>query len=334
MVPETLRFGILGTGFIAHKFAATFAGLNGRARLTAVASRDRARADGFAREFGIRHTFGSYLDLARSDAVDVIYVATPHNFHLDCIRLCAENGKHVLCEKPITVNRAEAETVRELSERYGVFVMEAYWSRFTPAFEKMMDLLHDGSIGPYRFMRAEIGFSHPGARRLRKIDPLLAGGALLDVGVYNVMMAGSVFGYTCRDIVATARLNDTGVDLYDAFSMRYEDGSVAYLMDTVRGRMDNKAIVYGDRGCLTLHNFLGSEKLTVDVDGEPPRDLDFPFACNGFEYEILHVCDCIRRGLHQSDRMPLGDSIAIMGTVDRIAEIIGLHAGPAAPVSR
>lgn len=321
---KELKFGILGTGFIAEKFTAATAVLGCEMEVRAVASRTKEKAAEFAAAHGIPVAHGSYEALAADPEIDVVYIGTPHHLHLNNIRLCAEHGKHILCEKPLVLNKNQALEAASVASRYGVFVMEAYWSVFVPAYDRFRELLHGGQLGKVDFMRAEIGFSHPGKRGFRKIDPALAGGAMLDVGIYNVMIASEVFGYDGQVLEARAAMNEYGTDLHDEFVLTYPDGRTAYLMDTVRGRMDNKAIVYGEKGCLILHNYLGSQKVTLDVNGEPPIDYEFPFDGNGYEYEIRHVCRCIRDGKTLSDVMPLTKSIAIMEISDKIRAIINL----------
>lgn len=321
---KILRFGILGTGVIANKGASTFDVLGEAAALAAAASRDKEKAAAFAARYGIPKSYGSYEELARDPEVDVVYIGTPHNFHLENIRLCAENGKHVVCEKPIAVSGDEAREIQRLSRENRVFIMEAYWSVFLPAWRKAMDLLRSGAIGEYRFLRGELGFSHPGARGLRKIDPKLAGGSMLDLGVYNIMLAYQIFGHDVSDVRVKSHLNEYGIDLYNAFDLTYADGSLAYLMDTVKGRFDNKAVIYGERGCVTIHNYLGSEKVTLDALGEPSEDFVFPFEKNGFEYELRHACQCIREGLTESPVMPLSESIAILDMADKLLAMSGV----------
>lgn len=321
---KKLKFGILGTGFIAEKFTSAAAVLGSELEVWAVASRTKEKAEEFASVHGIPVTYSSYEALAADPEIDVVYIGTPHHIHLDNIRLCAEHGKHILCEKPLVLNEKQALEAASIAKQYGIFMMEAYWSVFVPAYDRFKELLQGGQLGKVDFMRAEIGFSHPGKRGFRKIDPVLAGGAMLDVGVYNVMIASEVMGYDGQVLEARAAMNEYGTDLHDQFVLTYTDGRAAYLMDTVRGRMDNKAIVYGEKGCLILHNYLGSQRVTLDVNGETPIDYEFPFEVNGYEYEIRHVCRCIWEGKTESDVMPLTKSISIMRISDKIRAIINL----------
>ena len=321
---QTLRFGILGTGFISNKAASTFEVLGKDAVLTAAASRSAEKSAAFAAQYGIPKSCSSYEELAADPEVDVVYIGTPHNFHLENIRMCAEHGKHVVCEKPIAISGEEAREIARLSQEHKVFIMEAYWTVFLPAWEKARELLRSGAIGRYEFLRAELGFSHPGARGLRKIDPKLAGGSMLDLGVYNIMLAYQIFGRDVKDVRIKSCLNEYGIDLYNAFDMTFADGSLAYLMDTVKGKFDNKAVIYGEKGCVTIHNFLGSSKVTLDALGEPSEDFAFPFEKNGFEYELRHACRCIREGLTESPIMPLSESVAILDRADRLMAASGI----------
>lgn len=324
MSERLLRFGIIGTGFIANRCASTFEVLGDDAVLTAVASRSAEKSAEFAAKYQIPKSYGSYEELACDPEIDVIYIGTPHNFHLENIRMCAQHGKHVICEKPLAISAQEAREIARLSQEHGIFVMEAYWSVFTPAYQKAVELLKSGAVGQYGFLRAELGFSHPGARGLRKIDPKLAGGAMLDLGIYNIMLAYQIFGHDVKTVHAKSCLNEHGIDLYNAFDFTFADGSVAYLMDTVKGRFDNKAVIYGEKGCVTIHNFLGSPKVTLDALGEPSQDFVFPFEKNGSEYEMRHACACIRKGLLESPLMPLRESIAILEMSDKLIGMCGI----------
>jgi len=319
-----LKVGIVGTGFIAEKFVLAASVLQDELEVWAVASRTNEKALEFANNYKIPNAYGSYEALAADPEIDLVYIATPHNLHLDNIYLYAKHNKNILCEKPLVINEKQALEAAAIAKQYGIFLMEAYWSVFVPAYDKFKEILHSGQLGKVDFMRAEIGFSHPGKRGFRKIDPAVAGGAMLDLGVYNIMIASEVFGYDAHVKEARASMNEYGTDIHDAFVLTYTNGQTAYLMDTLRGRLDNKAVIYGEKGCLTLHNYLGSQKVTLDINGDPPIDYEFPFDVNGYEYEIRHVCRCIREGKTQSDVIPLDKSIAIMKISDKIRHMINL----------
>jgi len=321
---QKYRFGIVGTGMIANKFAEAAQILSDRMILQAVASRTLEKAQAFANNYQIPDTYESYEAMALADDIDVVYIATPHNFHLANIELFAAHKKHILCEKPIVVNAREAAQLLELSEKHNVFIMEAYWSVFVPAYLKFQELLSDYQMNESGFLRSEIGFSHPGARGMRKVDPTLAGGALLDVGVYNLMIAGEVFSYEfdIRDVKTIK--NDQDIDVFDAFVLDHGSGRTSYNICTVKGRMTNELIVFGQDGCLILKNFLGSQLVVEDKKGLAPVEHHFPFAANGYEFEIRHVCDCLDQGLLQSDKMPLSKSVAIIQSADEIRKRINL----------
>ena len=319
---KPLRFGIMGTGSIAQNFVIASRVVE-EMEVAAVASRSKERGAEFAGRHGIAKSYGSYEELVADPDIDIVYVATPHPAHLNNIRMSVENGKHVLCEKPITVNARDAELAVELARTNGVFLMEGYWTVFLPAFAKFKELV--GELRNPRIMRSELGFSQTGARAVRKADPELAGGALLDLGVYNLLISSEVFGYEGELIDARAGFNIYGTDAYDAFTLEFPGGEAAYGMCTLRGRLDNKTIVYGEDGCVTMHQFNASQKVTLDLDGAEPVDFDFPFEANGYEYELRHVCACVNEGKGESDRVPHAKSLAIMRLCDQIREQIGLR---------
>ncbi len=207
-----LNWGILSTGTIAKKFAATMTRLADSGRVLAVASRSRETAAGFAAEHGIARAYGSYEELVRDPDVDIVYVATPHSLHYENAKLCLEHGKHVLCEKSFAVNAAQAERLFELARGKKLFIMEAFWTKFLPAYGLVAAELAAGTIGEVVHFRAQYGFAPTGARYVRKFDPALAGGALLDIGVYTLGVAAMVLGYRPRRLHSQAVMGEYGTD--------------------------------------------------------------------------------------------------------------------------
>ena len=178
-----MNWAILATGTIAAKFAETVNGMKGEDRLAACGSRSREKAEAFGKKYGIPRTYGSYEELLRDEEVDAVYVATPNNMHYENCMACLEAGKHVLCEKPFTTNVKEGERLFAAAEERGLFIMEAFWIRHLPALKKMQELINGGVIGQVGFARCDFGFVAEGARKARKFDSGLGGGALLDVGI-------------------------------------------------------------------------------------------------------------------------------------------------------
>ena len=322
--PEPVNWGILGPGSIAHRFAAGLRDADG-ARLVAVGSRDADRAEAFAAEFGTAQAHGSYAALAADPAVDAIYVATPHPQHAPACRLCLEAGKHVLCEKPLAVNAAEARAVAACARDHGVLLMEGMWTRFLPAIAGLRDLLQDGEIGAPALVQCDFGFAAPVDPASRLFAPELAGGALLDIGVYCVAFASMVLGNPDA-VAASAHIGVTGVDERTALALSYPDGGVAALSCCITVRTPQVATVVGSGGSVTVASpFWHSDRLTVRRADAPPQERHYPLTGNGFNYEAEHFMDLIRTGATESPRMPLAESIAISETLDAARRAVGVR---------
>ena len=190
---KTVKWGIMGPGTISHKFVQSLKCLDG-CEATAVGSRSKERAGEFAAQYGINRAYGSYEGLANDPDIDIIYVSTPHTAHFECTLMCLKAGKAVLCEKPFTINAKEAEILITTARTYGLFLMEAMWTRFLPAIVKVRELLAEGAIGEVRMLRADFGFRGKFDPLSRYLNPKIGGGALLDVGVYPVSFASMIFG--------------------------------------------------------------------------------------------------------------------------------------------
>jgi predicted dehydrogenase len=323
-VTKDIRWGILGTGSIAAKFARGLASL-ADARLVAVGSRSSATAEAFAETFGVPHRHASYEALAQDPEVDVIYVATPHSLHRENSILCLRAGKAVLCEKPFAINAAEALEVIELARARGLFLMEAMWTRFVPLIAKLRELLADGAIGQVRLLTADFGFRAPFDPAGRLFNPELGGGALLDVGVYNVSLASMIFGPPSR-VVSMADLGQTGVDEQAAFVLGYEQGQLAVLSTAIRTSTPQEALMMGTDGQIRIHSpWWKPTKLTLSAGGQPEKVIEIPFIGNGYNYEAQEVMNCLRADRTESPVMPLDETLAIMQTMDEIRAQCGLR---------
>jgi predicted dehydrogenase len=312
----TVRWGILSTGKIAHKFAEGLRSAEG-AQLVAVGSRTDERAEAFADEFDVPHRHGSYAALAADADVDAIYVATPHPMHLDDSLTCIEAGKAVLCEKPLTVNAEQAKRLISAARERKVFCMEAMWTRFLPAIVRLRELLQAGAIGEVRMLAADFGFRAELDPAGRLFDPEYAGGGLLDVGVYTVSLASMVLGPPAS-IVSQARLGVTGVDEQAAVVLAHEGGALAALTCAVRAHTSEAAWIAGTEGLIRVHRpWWRSAGLTVESGGTT-EEIDLPMRGNGYNYEADEVARCLEAGRLESPVMPLDESLQIMRTMDRI----------------
>ena len=322
---DSIRWGLIGLGSISRKFAT---GLNylKDAEVYAVASRSQEKADAFGAEFAASKCYGSYEALANDPAVDVVYIGTPHTYHLPHTLLCLNAGKHVLCEKPFAVNRAQAQTMVDCARANKRFLMDAFWTRFFPGMIKLRQLLEDKVIGDVMLLQADFGF------RLNQImpehrlfNPELAGGALLDVGVYCLQLASMVYGKQPSEILSLGTLGTTDVDELSATIFKYSDYELATIATSIRLSTPQEARVMGSKGTISLPNWWHPSEMTIALAGQAPESLTFENEGNGFNYEAAAVGNCIRAGLLECDVMPLDETLAIMKTMDRIREIWALR---------
>ncbi|HOJ32064.1 MAG TPA: Gfo/Idh/MocA family oxidoreductase [Candidatus Hydrogenedentes bacterium] len=321
---NTIRWGILSTGSIAHTFARGLSAAPG-AELVAVGSRTQEAANAFGEEFNVPHRHGSYEALANDPDVDVIYVATPHNLHKENTILCLESGKAVLCEKPFAINATEARAMVETARRKKLFLMEAMWSRFIPAIVRVRELVKEGAIGEPRMVVSDFGFRAGWNEEGRLLNPKFGGGGLLDVGVYTVSFASMIFG-TPNAIASMAHIGRTGVDEQAAMIYGYPEGRLAVLYTAVRTNTPQQAFVLGTDGRIQVHApWWKPCRLTLTVYGKEEQTLDIPFAGNGYNYEAEETMRCMQNGKLESDVMPLDETIAIMETMDKTRAQWGLR---------
>ena len=317
---KTIGWGILGPGSVAALFARDTEALSGT-KLAAIGSRSPDRAMAFAGRFKAERSYGSYEELVGDPAVDVVYVATPHPFHKEHVLLCLEHGKAVLCEKPMAVNEQEVREMVSCARGKDLFLMEAMWTRFLPVMKDVRDWLPDGRIGDVRLLTASFAFRVPWVPEGRMLNPRLAGGALLDVGVYVTALASMVFGGPPSGIEAAAHLGETAVDEQTAMIFRYEKGALALLSCAVRTDTCSEARIYGTEGSIRIPEFWKAASATLETPGkEPVRSA----GDSGYQYEALEVMSCLRAGKKESRLMPLDESLAIMRTLDEVRVLIGL----------
>ena len=308
----------MGTGAIAHKFAAGLAELDD-AELVAVGSRARKTADEFGRTYGVPNRHASYEDLANDPRVDAIYVATPHPMHKENSILCLNAGKAVLCEKPFTVNAREAAELIGVARDKGVFLMEAMWTRFIPIVAKVRELVRGGAIGEVRMLSADFGFrAHPDAES-RLFAPKYAGGSLLDVGVYAVSFVSMILGKQPESTAGLAHIGEMGVDEQGAWVFLYYKGEVAMMASAIRTTTPHQALVMGTEGHIQLQPpFWRGTKATLTHASGESEELELPYDGNGYQFEAAEVMRCVRGGKLESEVMPLDESLGIMATMDSI----------------
>jgi dihydrodiol dehydrogenase / D-xylose 1-dehydrogenase (NADP) len=251
---KEIKWGIMGTGTIANNFVLGL-GFIENAKLYAVASRSIEKAEEFGKKYNASKAYGSYEEMARDKDIDVIYIATPNSQHKANIILCLNNDKAVLCEKPLTINAAEAEEVIKLAKVKKLFLMEGMWSRFFPVMDKVRELLQEGAIGEIRMVNADFGFRREGPREDRKYSLVRAGGALLDVGVYPISFASMIFGEMPNSIKGITHICDTGVDVQSSMLLGYGEDKMAVLSCSINTPTPKEARIIGNKGSILIPDF-------------------------------------------------------------------------------
>ena len=317
-----MRIGILGAGNIAGVLAKTIAEMDGVERY-AIASRTKEKAEAFAKEFGFKVSYGSYQELVKDPMVELVYIATPHSNHYEDMKLCIANGKPVLCEKAFTMNAAQAREIAELAAKENVYVTEAIWTRYMPSRKLINDILASGIIGRAATITANL--SYVIYKKPRIILPELAGGALLDIGVYGLNFALMHFGTEIDRIESSVQMTDTGVDGAESITIFYKDGKMAVLNHSIYCRSDRKGIIHGDKGYMVVENINNPNKIAIyDKDDKLIKEVMVPEQISGYEYQVLESMQCLAEGRTESESMPIADSIFVMEILDGIRAKWGL----------
>ncbi len=317
---DTIGWGILGAGRIAGKFA-TESKLVPGTRLVAVGSRSAEKADEFAKQNGVERAYGSYAELVADPDVDAIYVATLHATHCEHTLLALDAGKAVLCEKPFAVTGREARQMIERARERQLFLMEAMWARFNPITVQVRRWIAEGRIGEPRMVTIDFGFRAAWNPESRLLNPALAGGALLDVGVYVLAYASMVFGRPTQ-IQAVAHIGESGVDEQTAMVLKYAGGQIASLTCAVRTPSPQGARIDGTEGAIEIPAFWRAPVARLIRPKEDPVEATGDF---GFQYEIAEAVDCLRAGKLESPQMPLDETLAIAETMDEVRRQIGVR---------
>jgi len=316
-------WGIFGTGKIARRFMQA-AALVPDAQVVAVGSRHLQTAEAFGEQFGIPRRYGSYDALLADPEVEIVYVATPHTLHAENTHAALQQGKHVLCEKPFTVNARQAEPLVALARQRGLFLMEGMWTRCFPLMRELVARVQDGAIGTVRLIQADFGFHAPYNPEGRLLNPALGGGALLDVGVYPVALTFLFLGEPAR-IYSAAHIGQTGVDEQCALLFEYADGALALLSAAIQTETPKEATLCGTQGRIRIHTpwWKPSEATLTRADGSEEA-IRYPYTGDGLQFEIRHVHDCLHQGLTESPWMPLEETLRILRVLDQIRAQWGL----------
>lgn len=318
-----MNVGILGAGGIARKMALTLNGMEG-ANAYAVASRDLQKAQTFAKEEHVEKAYGSYEEMLADEKVDLVYVATPHSHHLEHTKLCISYGKPVLCEKAFTANAKQARELLEYAKEKQVFVTEAIWTRYMPSRKIISEILESGELGELQLLSANLGYELSGVERL--IKPELAGGALLDLGVYPINFASMFFGNEIEKVTSTCVKLESGMDAEDAMIFTYKDGRLATLHAGMLAATEQYGMIYGTKGYLIAHNINNIDKIEVFTkDRELVRSIEVPKQITGYEYEVEACMRALEAGQLECEEMPHSETVKIMEQMDALREEWGVR---------
>lgn len=324
MNEKTFNWGIIGPGRIAKKFAESLDAVD-NAKLYAVASNDKNRANNFANEFNADKSYFTYTDLVTDPVVDAVYIATPHRFHAEQCHLALDAGKNVVCEKPVTVNAKEAEELFKKAQQNKLFFMEALWTRHLPIYKDMVgNWLSQKIIGDIKLLTSTFGFNFERNELDRKFNHELAGGALLDLGVYNIAISQWAMKQDPTSFNANGYLGKTNVDEMLAVNLDYGKGVISQFSCNFLSENQNEFNIYGSAGQIKIHStFWGATRATLKTKDQT-LTVDRPFRKNGFEYQIEEAIRCISNRKIESPIMTHNHTLANMRLMDQIREVIGL----------
>jgi predicted dehydrogenase len=321
---DKLRWGILATGWIAELFTQDL--LRTGHRVTAVGSRSQASADRFAARFGIPTAHGSYAALAADPGVDIIYVATPHPLHADNAIMALNAGKHVLIEKPFTINAREAQAIVDLAASKGLVALEAMWTRFLPHMLRIREIVASGVLGEVRSVLADHTRDLPDdpAHRLNAME--LGGGALLDLGIYPISFAVDILGLP-TEISAMARFKATGADAEVATMFRHADGAMSVTLSTSDNGGPNVATILGTAGRIAIDStwYVPTSFRVYDSDDRVIEAYTSTVEGRGMQFQAAEMERLVTAGLLGGDILPPEETVAIMQTLDTIRAQIGLR---------
>ncbi len=320
-----MNIGILGAGHIAGKMADTIARMDREKYCCyAVASRSLEKARSFARRFGVARACGSYEEMLADPAVDLVYIATPHSHHAAQAEQCIAAGKPVLCEKAFTATAAQAEGVLARARGRGIFITEAIWTRYMPSRRVIREIVDSGVLGRVHSIQADIGYPLGVVRRIR--EPDLAGGALLDIGIYPINFALMAFGDGIDQVHAHALMSPEGVDLVDSITLVWPDGRLASLHATALTPTGRMGYIYGEDGYLAVTNINNPERIVrYDRDHRPVEEYPLPVQISGYEYEVEACRLALERGDLECPQMTHDQTLSVMRLMDAIRARWGMR---------
>lgn len=317
-----MKIGILGAGAIAGKMAATISKMKDE-ELYAVASRNAEKAAAFAKKYGAKKSFGSYEQMLQDSGVELVYIATPHSHHFEHAKMCIQYGRHILCEKSFTMNSQQAEELIRLAKEKNIYLAEAIWTRYMPSRKLIDTVVSSGIVGRVTSLTANLSYNIKSKERI--IKPELAGGALLDVGVYGLNFAFMHFGTEIQKIESSVKMTETGVDETESITIQFKNGNTAFITSGINARSDRKGIFWGESGYIIVENINNPNLICVfNSNDKLVKKIKVPKQITGYEYEVDEAVRQIRSGKTESVSMPLSETLFVMNTMDALRKSWGL----------
>lgn len=317
------RWGILGAGKIAEKFCEAIC-FSKRSEVYAVASRDAGRAAAYAARYKAATSYTDYETLVQDKNIDIIYIATPHVFHFEHTLLCLKNNKPVLCEKPLSLSRKQTEAMIAFASQNNLFLMEGMWTGCMPFIEKILLLIKDDVIGKPQIVSADFGFIAPAEPGNRLLNKSLGGGSVMDIGIYPIFLATLILGEPSM-VKAVAALTETGVDAYANVIMNYPGGQTAQVLSTIQHSTAIEATIIGTKGRLKIDSpWFKATSFTLHLNDGTMEHFSMPHLCNGFEFEVAEVENCLDNGLLESPRIPHTLTLTVSKIMEEVLQQAGV----------
>lgn len=319
---RSIKWGIVGLGNIASQFASDLL-LIENAELTAVASRDFTKAEEFGGKFNALRMYNSYDLLFEDSEVEIVYIATPHNSHAELSIKALEKGKHVLCEKPMALSYQDAQRMIEASKKNNVFFMEAFWTRFIPSIQNLLQKIGNGIIGDVNYIKADFAFHGSETENKRLFDKELGGGALFDIGVYPLFLSYILLGKP-KEVIAKALKHKNDIDLQTSMILQYETAQ-SILHASIVSESDMKAIISGTKGRIELNApWYIADGYSLFINEEKEATFTFPALGKGYSHEIIECQNCILNNEIESKLWSHENSLDLSRIVEEIKNQIQL----------
>ena len=316
-----MKIGILGTGIIAKAMAEAVCKMD-YATNYAIASRNIKNAEEFKEKYNFEKAYGSYEELVKDENVELVYIATPHSHHYENAMLSLKNNKPILCEKAFMANSKQAKEVLTYSKEHNIFVTEAIWTRYIPSCKKIKELINSGIIGEVGTFSSNFGNCLNKIKRLN--SPELAGGALLDVGVYPIQFANTYFGNDIEKMVSTHKKNENGVDLQNTIVLQYKNGIVGMLHSGIDVAKDKMDIIHGTKGYIISKRENDMVKIEVFKSGEETIVYELPGQSQKFDYQIKACIKAMQEGKIECEEIPHKDILSVMELMDSLRNEWGI----------